>query len=88
MCFDTCHVALQYEDLVQSWRAYRQAGIRISKVQLSAALHTESTPECWEALRRFVEPVYLHQVKGLAKTWFEVCLVRSPGRARRAAELA
>lgn len=77
VCFDTCHIALQYEDLVESWRAYRGAGIRISKVQLSAALHTESTPECWEALRRFVEPVYLHQVKGLAKSgarfaWFDL----------------
>ena len=77
VCFDTCHVALQYEDLVESLRAYRVAGIRISKVQLSAALHTDSTPECWEALRRFVEPVYLHQVKGLAKSgarfaWFDL----------------
>ena len=77
VCFDTCHVSLQFEDLVESWRAYRNAGIRISKVQLSAALHAESNAETWDALRRFVEPVYLHQVKGLGATnarfaWFDL----------------
>lgn len=77
VCFDTCHVALQFEDLVESWRAYRAAGVRISKVQLSAALHTDCDAESLEALRRFVEPVYLHQVKGLGETgtrfaWFDL----------------
>ncbi|MGV3532567.1 MAG: xylose isomerase, partial [Chthoniobacteraceae bacterium] len=64
VCFDTCHVALQFEDLTESLRAYKAAGILISKVQLSAALRANSDPESWEALRKFVEPVYLHQVKG------------------------
>jgi hypothetical protein len=77
VCFDTCHVALQYEDLVEAWRTYRAEGIRISKVQLSAALHTESTPEAWEALRKFVEPTYLHQVKAVGNSgarfaWFDL----------------
>jgi sugar phosphate isomerase/epimerase len=67
VCFDTCHVALQYEDLAQSFAALREAGIRISKVQLSAALRTASNAESWSALRRFAEPVYLHQVKGRAR---------------------
>jgi hypothetical protein len=64
VCFDTCHVAMQYETLADSYRAYRNEGIRISKVQLSAALRAESTPEGWAALKPFCEPVYLHQVKG------------------------
>lgn len=64
ICFDTCHVAIQFENLVDSLRAYRAAGIRISKVQLSAALSANSLPKGAEALRPFVEPVYLHQVKG------------------------
>ncbi len=64
VCFDTCHVALQFEDLTESLRAYKSAGILISKVQLSAALRAKSDPDSWEALRSFVEPVYLHQVKG------------------------
>ena len=77
VCFDTCHVALQFEDLVQSWRAYRAAGIRISKVQLSAALAAPSNPETWNALRLFAEPVYLHQVKAIARSgariaWYDL----------------
>jgi sugar phosphate isomerase/epimerase len=64
VCFDTCHVALQGEDLTESLRDYQFEGIRISKVQLSAALRTASNAESWAALRPFAEPVYLHQVKG------------------------
>ena len=77
VCFDTCHVALQYEILSDSLQAYRAAGIRISKVQLSAALCARSTPAAWEALQAFAEPVYLHQVKGRAKSgarfaWYDL----------------
>jgi hypothetical protein len=77
VCFDTCHLALQFEDLVESWRAYRDAGIRISKVQLSAALAAPYNAETWEALRSFAEPVYLHQVKAIAKSgariaWYDL----------------
>ena len=68
VCFDTCHVALQYEDLVESLRAYQFEGIRISKIQLSAALQAQSNAASWDALRSFAEPVYLHQVKGRAKS--------------------
>ncbi len=68
VCFDTCHVALQYEDLTESLRAYRDAGIRISKVQLSAALQAAATPETCGALAPFAEPVYLHQVKARAQS--------------------
>ncbi len=66
ICFDTCHVALQYEDLHASLLAYRDAGIRISKVQISAALRSAANEPAREALAVFNEPVYLHQVKGLA----------------------
>ncbi len=66
VCFDTCHVALQFEDLAESLRAYRKEGILISKVQVSSALRAKSNPETWEALRKFDEPVYLHQVKARA----------------------
>ncbi len=64
VCLDTCHVAMQFEDLVESYRAYQDAGIRISKVQLSAALKANNLPLGSDALKPFVEPVYLHQVKG------------------------
>lgn len=63
VCFDTCHVALQFEDLTESLQRYLAAGIRISKIQLSAALRAPSTPEARSALQPFCEPVYFHQVK-------------------------
>jgi hypothetical protein len=66
VCFDTCHLALQEEDLTESLRAYQAEGIRISKIQLSAALRVPSNPDGWAALAPFAEPVYLHQVKGRA----------------------
>jgi len=77
VCFDTCHVALQYEDPTESLRAYQFEGIRISKIQLSAALKAASNPESWAALRSFIEPVYLHQVKGRAQSgarfsWYDL----------------
>lgn len=77
VCFDTCHVALQFEDLVDAWRAYQGAGVRISKVQLSAAIAAPCNPETWNALRAFSEPVYLHQVKAVDKSgariaWYDL----------------
>jgi hypothetical protein len=77
VCFDTCHVALQFEDPLEALRTYRAEGIRISKVQLSAALMTGGSAECWEALRPFAEGVYLHQVKarvasGEIRSWTDL----------------
>jgi sugar phosphate isomerase/epimerase len=63
VCFDTCHVALQYEDLSESLKAYQNAGILISKIQLSAALRTPASQAALRALEIFREPTYLHQVK-------------------------
>lgn len=64
VCLDTCHVAMQFEDPAESFRQYRAAGIRVSKVQLSAALECAADiPEA--ALQPFDDGVYLHQVKSL-----------------------
>ena len=61
--YDTCHFALEYDGCVDSLEAFRQAGIRISKVHLSAALALDpSDPQALDALRSFEEPTYLHQV--------------------------
>ncbi|HMP75109.1 MAG TPA: metabolite traffic protein EboE [Kiritimatiellia bacterium] len=75
ICFDTCHVALAFEELATTWRRYRAAGIRISKVQLSAALEVRGPAPA--ALAAFVEPVYLHQVRmrrrgGAAAAWLDL----------------
>jgi hypothetical protein len=77
VCFDTCHVALQFEDPLASLRTYTREGIRISKVQLSAALATGGSPGDWDALRPFAEGVYLHQVKargadGRIRSWVDL----------------
>jgi len=64
VCLDTCHAALQYEDVLDSYRRYQAEGVRISKVQLSAALRGPADQATREALKSFAEPVYLHQVKG------------------------
>ncbi|HET6408529.1 MAG TPA: metabolite traffic protein EboE [Chthoniobacteraceae bacterium] len=77
VCLDTCHVALQYEDPLAALRAYKSEGIRISKIQLSAALVAPGEPETWQELKRFNEPVYLHQTKALLKdgslgAWYDL----------------
>ena len=77
VCFDTCHVALQFEEPLAALRAYQAEGIRISKIQLSAALAASGGPDTWAALERFAEPVYLHQVKantrsGARASWYDL----------------
>src|SRR5262249_49143975 len=50
VCFDTCHVAIQYEDLAESLRRYASEGIRISKIQVSAALRGHCDAPTYETL--------------------------------------
>ncbi|MEX0995039.1 MAG: metabolite traffic protein EboE [Balneolaceae bacterium] len=38
LCYDTCHFAVEYEDPVQAIENLSEAGIRIGKTQISAAL--------------------------------------------------
>ncbi len=66
VCLDTCHVALQFEDPLESLRRYEAEGIRVPKIQISSALRTDAAGI--DALRPFVEPVYLHQVKARTAT--------------------
>lgn len=66
VCFDTCHVALQFEDLAGSFRRYQAEDIRVPKIQISSALRTDGGPAALAALAPFAEPVYLHQT--LART--------------------
>lgn len=67
VCFDTCHVALQFENPADSLRQLAKAGIRISKIQLSAALRAPGNEASREALSAFSEPTYLHQVKAITR---------------------
>lgn len=60
LCYDCCHQAVEFEDPAASWRRLQDAGIRVAKVQVSSALKVAAARR--ESLRRFDEPVYLHQV--------------------------
>jgi sugar phosphate isomerase/epimerase len=63
VCLDTCHAAVEFEDPHECLKQYEAEGIRVGKIQISSALRTDASPEALEALKAFVEPVYLHQVK-------------------------
>ncbi len=63
VCLDTAHAAVQFEDPAESLRLLREAGIRVAKVQLSAALRAEGPEQPLERMGEFVDPVYLHQTR-------------------------
>ncbi len=61
--YDTCHFAVEFEDCRESLDAFRDAGLRISKVHLSNALAFDlDNPGSLEAIAQFDEPTYLHQL--------------------------
>jgi sugar phosphate isomerase/epimerase len=65
VCFDACHMAVEFEDAAAALAGLARAGIRIGKVQVSAGLRVRMDPGdrvLVEALRPFAEGVYLHQV--------------------------
>jgi sugar phosphate isomerase/epimerase len=91
VCFDTCHVALQFEEPVDALQTYLSEGIRISKVQLSSALVAPNTLEAREALGAFAEPTYLHQVKvrdaeGVIHSWVDLSEALNDLEARAASD--
>jgi sugar phosphate isomerase/epimerase len=59
VCFDACHMAVEFEDPDSAFERLDRAGIRIGKVQISAGLELETLSD---ALRAFDDGVYLHQV--------------------------
>lgn len=61
VCYDTCHMAVEFEDPAESLAALVGAGIRLSKIQVSSALRLRPTPEGLRELDRFADRVYLHQ---------------------------
>jgi sugar phosphate isomerase/epimerase len=61
VCFDCCHFAVEYEDPLVALDRFRQAGIRIGRVQLSSALRVPEPARAAERLRPFAESTYLHQ---------------------------
>lgn len=67
VCFDACHLAVEFESATDSVRALRAAGVRIGKIQVTVApvLELEGTGSDaakLSLLERYADPVYLHQV--------------------------
>jgi hypothetical protein len=68
VCYDTCHFAVEFEQPRVALDRFRQAGIGISKIQLSSALRIPVPEEVGDrqtllqTLQPFAESTYLHQV--------------------------
>jgi len=66
LCYDICHFSLAYEEPTFTFEKLKEAGIKIGKIQVSAALKvrfdTSDEDKIWESLAQFDEPTYLHQV--------------------------
>jgi hypothetical protein len=68
LCYDVCHFALVYEAPQRVLERLQHYGLKIGKLQISAALKadlptdTAARKEVMDAFRKFNEPVYLHQV--------------------------
>jgi sugar phosphate isomerase/epimerase len=60
--YDACHQAVEYERAGDNLNRLRDAEIRVAKLHFSSALRLRPTDAGLAALRRFDEPVYLHQV--------------------------
>lgn len=78
VCFDACHMAVEFERPASALDVLAEAGVRIHKVQISSALQLDALDGA--ALRRalapFAEDTYLHQV-----------VERSGGELRRFVDL-
>ena len=57
ICFDTCHVALEYEDPRTVMDRFEQVGIKVGKVQISLALKVafSADPQVRTALAQSLE---------------------------------
>jgi hypothetical protein len=62
LCFDVCHAAVEFEDARASVARIAEAGIKVAKMQLSAAIRVARVGADTEALLRpFDDGIYLHQ---------------------------
>ncbi|GAB3227258.1 metabolite traffic protein EboE [Algoriphagus aestuariicola] len=68
VCYDVCHFAIVYEEPAETFAKFESAGIRVGKIQISAALKVLIPPSAngkfslGKKLQAFAESTYLHQV--------------------------
>lgn len=72
ICYDICHSAVMYENPEEVLQNFKREGIKIGKVQISAAIkialqEKSKRGKVRERLEPFIDPVYLHQVAGRRK---------------------
>ena len=73
LCYDICHFAIGYEPHAEIIQQLQQAGIKVGKIQISAALKVLLPEEISyrskvkDAFAAFNESTYLHQVIALKK---------------------
>jgi hypothetical protein len=60
--YDTCHLAVEYEQPEAAIERFERNEIKISKLHFSSALKVIPTRENKKQLESFIEPVYFHQV--------------------------
>ena len=59
--YDTCHLAVEFEEPREAISALIRNGIRLSKIHLSSALKLQPTSEVRRVLESFSDDVYFHQ---------------------------
>lgn len=70
ICYDVCHFAIVYEKAEDTFRKLQEEGIKIGKIQISAALKVDVPSDLNERqnlqlkLNPLAESTYLHQVIG------------------------
>lgn len=64
LCFDACHMAVEFEDAALALDRLREAGIQICKVQVSSAIAADrfGPARLTSSFAPFAEDTYLHQV--------------------------
>lgn len=63
LCLDTCHFAVAFEDPLTALVRFESAGLRVARIQLSAAVRAVISDASLKRLADFIDPVYLHQTK-------------------------
>lgn len=74
LCYDVCHFAVGYERPAEILDKLKTYGLRVGKIQISAALKAEFPADksgrqrIIESFKEFNEPTYLHQVVARTNT--------------------
>ncbi|GAA4576549.1 metabolite traffic protein EboE [Micromonospora coerulea] len=63
ICLDLAHLACAWEEPVEALGRLESAGLQVVKVQVSAAVEAADPAGSADALRRWVEPRFLHQTR-------------------------